>query len=148
MRSWEGGKEDEQEIIKHAREYIANEEHDYGQGTWFRGVDLPLEYVSHAVLDAEGHLHGTPSCVGGAILHVAMDVFGQTWPKQEDGSFHDVETAAQMAAHLSDEQASWVFHPEPFSDEGQDGHMPTRPEVIDMLDRLLETGKAEWREVH
>lgn len=136
------------EIIRHVREYIANEAHYYGQGAWFRGVDLPLEYVSRAVLDAEGHLCGTPSCVGGAILHVALDAFGQAWAKREDGSFHDVETAAQMAAHLSDEQASWVFHPEPFSDEGQDGHMPTRDEVIDMLDRLLDTGKAEWREVH
>ena len=136
------------EIIRHAREYIANEAHYYGQGAWFRGVDLPAEYVPRAVLDAEGHLCGTPSCVGGAILHVAMDVFGQTWPKKEDGSFHDVDIAAQMVAQMSDDQANWVFHPEPFSDGGQNDHMPTRPEVIGMLDRFLETGKVEWREAH
>ena len=76
------------------------------------------------------------------------DVFDQAWPRQEDGSFHDVATAAQMVAHMSDDQANWVFHSELFSDEGQDGHMLTRPEAIDMLDRLLETGKAEWRGAH
>ena len=112
-----------------------------------RTRDLIMENREHYCQALWAHVEcGTPACVAGfaCVAHDGKITEGAMCITP-DKRYKQISEYAAEVLGLSDEDAHWLFHEDPFGSAYSTGRPhPTADDAIATLNRAIETGVVRW----